>query len=227
MANYGGYELNELEVLEQKSDQSQSTESTDSTQEPTYVTLDTLKSKLAEGVNIESIIEIKPYISITIKQILIDSIIKSSTDYDDKTGLTKINYCNLELFKNIYILQAYTNLLLDNENIINEYDYLEQNGIMNLIYECINEDELFMIDKILNKQIEQDLKLSNSIEGIISNNLNLFQSKLDDVINMIPTIDEKSIDSWMQLASKTISNFDPRKMKMIKNMMDFANGKGE
>ena len=116
--------------------------------QPTYITISELKSKLESGLPINEILNIKKYISFSMKQVLIEQIITSSKQYDDNEIL-KINYCDLEFFKNFYLIQAYTNFIFNDDNFIDDYDYLMQNKIVYTIYDVIGYmDELEIIDDL-------------------------------------------------------------------------------
>lgn len=194
--------------------------------EENYVLFDELKEKYESGQSIISILEIKHYLPIINKQILIEDIIDSSLELDE-SGMTKINYCSMELFFGVKLIEAMTNYAFDPETMIDEYDYIAEHGILYDITNQISNNEYNTIRGFLSKELEQKVKISNSIEGIINNHLYLFQDKIDTLISKIPNVSEASIDKWMKSASKTIKGFDPSKHEVLNKMMSFIKGEGK
>lgn len=205
-----------VELQEDTSPQPQIPEETD-------ITISELKSKLESGFPINKILGIKKYISIAWKQILIENIISASKEYDEN-GLARINHCNLELFKAFHIIQAYTNFTFTDE-IVNEYDFLAENEIIDSIYNFINySNEMDLIENLLDREIEQTLKIENSLEGIVAKNLNELQYKIEDVIAKIPDISESKIDQWLKMANKTLTKFKPENLAIVNELYKFAKG---
>jgi len=190
---------------------------------PMYITLEQLIQRNNSGESIKDILEIKSYLPINYKQVLINNLILNSKEVDEN-GLVKINYCHLELFKTLLIVEFYTNLLLEHDDIINDFDYLMENKIIDLIYNEVDKSDLGRIDMLIEKEIEQIIKLSNSIEGIFSNNLNKLQDKIDVIINKIPDVDSGSIEKWITKLAKSIKSFSPEKFEQLNEMVKIAKG---
>lgn len=191
-----------------------------------YVLFDELKEKYEGGSLINEILEIKKYLPIMYKQVMINGIIESATDIDHN-NMTKINYCNLELFKSIRIIEFMTNYQFDPETIIEEYDWMAEHGIIESIYNYIGCYELANITKLLDRELDQIMKVDNSIESVISSHLYLLQDQIETLIGKIPDMDKSFIEKLVTKATKAISKFKVEDVKLIKELSDFSKGIGK
>ena len=218
-------ELNTLSEVE--STQSTITnESDESILTPEFITFDDLKSQFEQKIPINQILNIKKYLPIMHKSVLINNIISASKEIDDN-GMTRINYTNLELYKLIFMIENFTNYAFNPETMIEEVDYIIENKIVELIDKEIGNSQLWNIENLLSKELEQVVKVDNSIENVINTHMYLFQDKIETLLEKIPTISEGKIDSWVKVASKAIKNFDPAKHEVLNQMMSFAKGTGK
>lgn len=217
-------EINEInQPTEIQSTEVESTITTESILTPEYVTFDELKLKFNQ-VSIPEILTIKKYLPILHKQVLIDNIISSAKEIDDN-GMTRINYTNLELFFDIHLTETISNYGFYPETMIEEYDYMVEHGIFELIYNEFSKHEINNIRKLVYKEIEQELKVSNSIEGIINSHLYLLQDKIDTLISKIPDFKEDTVNKWVKSLSKTLKQFDPSKTEMVQSILDLNKSK--
>ena len=98
-----------------------------------------IKEALKEGNILDDLIQIKPYLSFAEKKILCDKIIEGSL-YEEN-GMLLCNYYDKKLFIEISIINNYTDIELDEENIVGDYDILCELGIVEHILKCLDDDE--------------------------------------------------------------------------------------
>ena len=192
----------------------------------TYITFNELKSKFTPDTKITDILQIKKYLPIVYKRVLVDNIIASAKDYTDN-GMVKIDYINLEIFRLVHLIEAYTNYAFASDTMIEEVDYIMENKIFDLIREEIGNKELFNVYDSLNMESEQMMKIDNSIESVINNHLYLFQDKIDLLITKIPDFKEDTVNKWVKSLSKTLKNIDPKQFSMVSDLANFAKGTGK
>lgn len=172
-----------------------------------------IKEKIEAGKSVDDLLEVKQYLSIIEKNLLVNKIIDSCITIDEINGLSKIDYFYKKLTSDISLLVNYTNIEFS-ENLIEDYDYLCENvGIERILNQIpINEVE-FILD-LVNFELAQIVKLNNSIEGILAN-------RLQALINKVP--DEKGIKKLMTEAQKQINKIKPENLEILKGLV----GQGE
>lgn len=177
-----------------------------------------LKEKLTatpEIIDLSTIIEIKPYLSFVEKKIVSESIINGSLEQNED-GLTICNYFNKKLLSDIAFISNFTNIEIG-EEFLEDYDYLCEQGIIKYVLDNINVDDWDFIEGMVNRSIGQEIKISNSLESIITKGINKFTDKL-------PT--DKELKSLSKSLVKDLNKFDWNKIPMLKEMWLTANGKG-
>ena len=216
-------ELNTLSEVE--STQSTITnESDESILTPEFITFDDLKSQFEQKIPINQILNIKSYLPIMYKSVLINNIISSAKEIDDN-GMTRINYTNLELYKLIFMIENFTNYAFNPETMIEEVDYIIENKIVELIDKEIGNSQLWNIENLLSKELEQVVKVDNSIENVINTHMYLFQDKIETLLEKIPDFKEDTVNKWVKSLSKTLKSFDPSKMEMVQSILDLNKSK--
>lgn len=174
-----------------------------------------IKEKLQNGISIDLIINIKPHLSHVEKKILCENIINASLDQNED-GLVICDYFNRELTKNIGIIVNYTDIEINNDEFLEDYDTLSEYGIVDYVLNNINKSDRFFIKSMVSKEIEQKVKISNSIESIIAKGLNKITEKLPD---------NKELKSLSKSLVKDLNKFNWDKVPMLKEMWLTANGK--
>lgn len=154
-------------------------------------------------------IEVKPFISFIEKKILCLNVLENCMDVNEN-GMVVCDYFLRKLVQDINIIKQYTNIEISDDNYIYEYDFLVENELLDYILDRIVDSELSFINEMINKEIKQRISVSNSIENI------LFQ-KLQLLIDKIP--DEKGIKKLMTEAKKQINGIKPQQLELIKNMI--------
>lgn len=168
-----------------------------------------------ETINFHGLeIEVKQYLPIEKKLELAYTIYNSCVNTDN--GLLVVNENSMDIIKAYFITQYYTNLTLP-KDYFEGVDLLVSLGIYEVIKENI-EDEIDRIEYIIANIKMQELvkyEQENSIQYIIKDVLN-------QLIEKIPTADEAK--KFVEEASKKIENFNPDKLKFVKDFMDKNNG---
>ena len=114
------------------------------------------------------------------------------------------------------LVSFYTNLEFSDDNSLEEYDFLCENGIMKYIIEEIDREEYWFITETIDEIVEQKIKIHNSIENMINKGINVLIQKL-------PT--NKELKSLIKSTIKDINKLDVDKLPMVKQLLDVAQGK--
>jgi len=158
-------------------------------------------------------VEIKPYLPVAEKKLIADSIINSCIEIDENSVM-KIDYFNKIIISNMSFIINYTNLEFS-EDSIEDYDFLCKYKILDYIINSIDIDELNFINKLVEDELEQMIKIENSIEGIIAKGLN-------KLIEKIP--DEKKIKSLSKNLIKDLNKLDMSKFSELKDVFNTVKG---
>jgi len=176
-----------------------------------------LKQQIEEGKNYKDIIEFISYIPFVKKKIICESIADSCIK--EENGMIICDNYMKRLTTDIMLVNNYTNLEFNEDGYVEEYDYLCENDILNYIVDKINETETYFIQDMVWEEIENRMRVSNSIEGILTRGVN----KIADIINT--NLNSKQIKSIIKLASKEFKNFQPEKLQILNDMLNVAEGK--
>lgn len=133
----------------------------------------------------------------------------------EKDGMYYVDYISKEISFVIAMVQRYTNIEFDDVEIHNTlYDFCITSGIWNIVLNGIPTDELYMVKNLLDNTLEQELKIKNSIEGILNRNLQAFIEKIPN---------EKSIKKLIAEIPKQINKIKPEQLGLIKDMVKQQN----
>ena len=168
-----------------------------------------IKEQIEAGKFVDDLLEVKQYLSIIEKNLIVNKIIDSCIVLDEINGLSKIDYFYKKLTSDVSLLVNYTNVEFS-ENLIEDYDYLCENVGIERILNQIPITEIEFILDLVDCELAQIIKLNNSIEGILA-------SKLDKVVSAIPS--EKSIKKIMNDIPKQINKIKPDQLSIIKDMI--------
>lgn len=190
-----------------------------------------LKSNFEEKEGYVPKIRIKNYVPLINKIDLIDDLKDNVIEEVDESIFT-INHIKKIILVDGFLIKNCTNIELDEEDLISQYDYLESKGIINKIHESIDkasfdklidqclEQELSVRNKevqfelfkdFTDRKIEQEVLLSNTIESIITDTFN-------KIIEKMPS------QETMTKISESVKDLDPSKFGIIKKLFDFAKG---
>lgn len=167
------------------------------------------KKQKIEGLNIQ----IKQYNGIKIKEAIVRLIIQNCI-IDGK-----INHCIKDMAYEMSVLRYYTNIdfsTVDSsddmiEKLIEFYDLLKENRIIDYVISNINKDEIDFLENNLHKQLQEEVRPKETIEDLL-------KSFLKDITNKIP--DKEGMLDLLTLASKEFKNFDPEKLGITKDMLN-------
>lgn len=210
-------QLNYLQV-----DYSEVDNQSESTQTQQYITFDEFKTK-ANQSPISEILEIKKYIPIIEKGMLIDNIVSASIDIDEN-GMSRVNYNSLDIFFKVYMIEQFTNYAFHQETMIEELDWMLEHNIVNQIYAEIGTDNTWSVEENVERQLNQIIRVENGIENVINKHMFFLQNKLEVLINKIPDVDSSTLGKWVDKLSKSIKTFSPEKYSQLQDMMKFAKG---
>ena len=164
-------------------------------------------TEILEGV------EIKLYLSTIEKRIIVDNIINGCIEIDENS-IMKVNFFNKKLINDISLITNYTNLIFSDDNSIDDYDFLTQYKILHYIIKNIDSDELDFIYNMVEDELEQQIKIGNSLENIIAKGLN-------KLIDKIP--DEKSMNKLINNIPKVLNKVNPENLNILKDFMGQQN----
>jgi len=157
-------------------------------------------NEVSEGF---SNLEVKKYLSFGIKHTIIKNVLESSTV--EENGIMRIDFAILEMVKLYSIINNYTNLDFTEGEVLDLYDQLMEQKIIEFVLKVIPSSELEFFDKVISQEINQIQKLDNSIEGIVAKGLNQLIVKLPDEKNMNKLI--KEIPKQLNKISPDAMNF--------------------
>ncbi|MDD4412005.1 MAG: hypothetical protein PHO58_05915 [Bacilli bacterium] len=187
-----------------------------------------IKQRLKSGEPIDAIIEIKPYLSFVEKKILSENIINGSLDQDEN-GMFICDFFNRKLVSDIGFISNYTEIEINNEEFLQDYDFLNEQGIVDYVLNNMNKSDRYFIKDMVNKNIRQKIQTSNSIESIAQRGINDFKLIVEDGINKVvqKLPDDKQLKSLSKSLVKDLNKFDWNKVPMLKEMWLSANGKNK
>ena len=170
-----------------------------------------IKELLKEGKSLSDLIQLKSYIPFVEKKILCDKIIEGSL-YEEN-GMLLCNYYDKKLFIEISIINNYTDIELDEENIVGDYDILCELGITEYILKRLGDNEKYFIYDMVEDGICQKIKIGNSMESIVKKGLDKFVNIIDKNTN------PKELSKLIKTFGKQLKDFDPNKLTQIQEMM--------
>jgi hypothetical protein len=158
-------------------------------------------------------IEVKPYISWIEKKILCEQVIDGCME-ENPNGIVSCDFFMQKLIKDLKIISSYSDIELEDE-VVNDYDFLIQCGLLELVKSRINQDELSFIDEMIDCGIKQKIEIGNSLSNIVA-------SKLQVLIDKIP--DQKAMKKLMNDVPKMINKVKPENLEILKG---FVNKQGD
>ena len=187
-----------------------------------------IKERLENGEPIDALINIKPYLSHVEKKILSENIIKGSLDKNEN-DLVVCDFFNRELTKNIGIIVNYTDIEINNDEFLEDYDTLSELGIIDYVLNNMNKSDRYFIKDMVSKCIEQEINIGNSIESIAQKGINdlkvIIEEGIAKIVEKLPS--DKQIKSLSKTLIKDVNKLDWDKVPMLKQMWETANGKSK
>ena len=169
----------------------------------------TIKTIREKGYVIIDSLSVKQYLSLSAKKFLITQILDLCIIEED---IKKIDF-SLKKFAYEYILTThYTNVDFEDNNILELYDELKENGVISVILNIIPESEKEFIDYVLRKEIEQVQLVDNSLASVVSKQLNKIVEKLPD---------QKGLMKLIKELPKQFNKVSPDSLKHLSKAMGF------
>jgi len=157
-------------------------------------------------------ITIKKYNSIVEKHLIAIKIIDSCIK-EDANGINLIDYFHKYLATQMSLISNYTDLEFSEEPI-NDFDCLAEMGLIEKIVDSIPDSEVNFIVDLVDSELDQIVKIGNSLERILAINLR-------KVVDKIPN--NKELKSLSKSLVKDINKMDWDKIPMLKQMWQTAN----
>lgn len=110
-------------------------------------------------------INIRHYLPIEDKAKLISFVVENSLD--EATGC--FSPVRTNVFFALGVLMYYTDIEFDGEDYAQYYDTLEKNGVIDRIFEQMEEDELKFVESLVTDTVEDIARYNNSFAGMLGN----------------------------------------------------------
>lgn len=159
-------------------------------------------------------LEIKPYLSLAVKQLLIKNILSICTT--EESNLKKIDFSLKEFAYEFTLVNQYSNMNCDVENIIEFYDELKEHGIIDSVLKQIPNSEIKFIDYVLRKEIEQIQIVDNSVSAVLDKALNKLLEKIPN---------DKQLKSIGKSLIKDLNKLEPSKLSYVSQAMGWLKEK--
>ena len=186
-----------------------------------------LKQQIEAGKIIEELLEVKSYLPLVEKQLIVNKIIDSCIIVDEN-GLSKIDFFYKYLTTQISLIVNYTSLEFS-ENIIEDFDYLAEYIGIEWIIDKISPIEVCIIQELVDDELDQVVKINNSIESIAQKGINdlkvIIEEGITKIVEKLPN--DKQIKSLSKSLIKDVNKLNWDKVPMIKQMWETANGKND
>lgn len=164
------------------------------------IVIDNLKKKY-----IKDTIEVKDYINFDEKCKLVERVVKSTTyEFDEngnKTNKIKFNTLARTLLLTLSVIDNYTNLDVDFDNISSEYDILTYSGIMGILvgdndtHGIIPYGEIVEIQAIMSMMIDDIIQNEMSMQAFIQKEVSRFGELIGFALTpLIEKLDDKAIE---------------------------------
>jgi len=157
-------------------------------------------------------LNIKKYLSLTEKKILIEKILDICIIEED---IKRIDFTLKEFAYEYMLVNLYARINIGTEDIVEIYDELKEKGIINKIITNIPESEIRFIDNVLQKEIEQVQLVDNSLAGVVSKQLSKLVEKLPD---------SNEINKMIPKLSKQINKISPDSFKFLTDAIGWSKG---
>jgi len=139
--------------------------------------------KIIEGADFD----IKKYLSLSFKKALITNILNMCVIEED---IKRIDFSLKEFSYEYMLVDEYTNIDFEIDELVELYDELKEHGIIDQILNLIPESEIKFIDCVLQKEIEQIQLVENSMVSIVNQALNKLVEKIPDQKGLVKLIKE-------------------------------------
>lgn len=161
---------------------------------------------------ISSYLKVKPYVSFLDKVTLANRVVKSSVYDLDENGIpVRINVKSdvKYLLHVMGMIELYTDLEVNYENILEDYDLLNQSGLLVDIIKLIGDKEVSECQMLLDMKFADEMQNKLSTEAFISNQVERFGVLAGTVLSPI-------IESF----TTAINNLTPEQTEKIRSLFE-------
>lgn len=130
-------------------------------------------------------IKIKDYLPIDGKIEMINLVVENSMDKE--TGI--VNRLNAELLFQYLVIKLYTDIELNMDNFTEEYDILESNGIIDIVFSNIPKNEIETLIEYLEMTIDYHNKENNNLIIFLDKLSKSLENKLQNIFKLMDEID--------------------------------------
>lgn len=148
-------------------------------------------------------IQILPYLPIKDKFELIMATIKKSYINEMYDPI------RLSMYFNLHIVYMYTNIFFSIEDKVNEdeiYDMLYHSGLLDLIKDNIEGQEIEFLNRMLQETLDTHQKYNDSITGFLSTLVGDLAEKVKTSLSALKSFDPEAIRSIVEKAIPSINN---------------------
>jgi len=156
---------------------------------------------------------IKSYLSLSTKKLMIKKILDLCVIEED---IKKIDFTLKEFAYEYILLTNYTNINFEMGDIVELYDELKENELIDKILKLISKLEKEFIDYVLKKEIEQIQLVDNSLASAVSKQLSKLVEKLPD---------SNEINKMIPKLSKQINKISPESFKLLTDAIGWSKDK--
>ena len=179
--------------------------------EQTLLTIEMIREK---EYKIGDVLSVKPYLSLTTKKIIIKKILDLCITEEE--SIKKIDFALKEFAYGYILSDQYSNINFEVEDVLELYDELKENDIIDIVLKAIPESEINFIDYVLRKEIEQIQLVDNSLASVVSKSLNKIMEKIPD---------QKGIAKLIKELPKQFNKLDSSKLKYLTDAIGWNKGK--
>lgn len=137
-------------------------------------------------------IKVLPYLSYALKQISANKIIKTTST--DENGNINVRSAMRKIFYVYTIIETYTDIKMSAENVLDEYDLLNERGIIKEIFKRIPEDEIEEFKTILDMEFNDFMTNYYEPHAFAERNIAKIINGIKDIIPKVQPILDKVKD---------------------------------
>lgn len=125
-----------------------------------------------------------------------------------QTNQIRVNSCMRYVLFVYTIIQNYTNINMDNTKLLDEFDLLNKEGLIEQIFAIINEKEIQEFNKVVQMTFDDFMVNNATPQSFISNQVqrvtDVLGALLQPVVKKIESLDEKEIEKLSRHMEKML-----------------------
>lgn len=160
---------------------------------------------------ISSYLKVKPYVNFLDKVALANRVVNRSVYDLDENGILSINVkSDVKYILHVMgMIELYTDLEINYENILEDYDLLNQSGLLVDIFKLIGDKEVGECQMLLDMKFADEMQNKLSTEAFISNQVERFGVLAGTVLSPI-------IESF----TTAINNLTPEQTEKVRSLFE-------